>query len=366
MTARGYAIVLKVSEECNLRCTYCYEYVGKYARAPLGGHKRMSRETISLLIERILEHRQRYPEDSFTVALHGGEPLLWGLSHLDWSLNCLRDAIPDLRLAIQTNGVLLSERHLALFSSVGASVSISTDGPNIYQQNRVTRGHAQPVSEQIDRSIRLILESAPHLFGGVLVVADLDTEPAPILSYLQDLGVRDCDFLLPIASRELALDEIVELNSKATVYLHSLLDAWMAIGFDNLRLRWFLELATSRHFANAGQVYGHKLDSLGGNLSQVLTLETNGDLWDVDVNRMLGPKRVSAAKLSTTSIYEYGNAISSHYGATCASSCRECEFFEMCGGGYVPHRFDGISIDHPTVYCDTMKQICARVAELVH
>ena len=66
------------------------------------------------------------------VVLHGGEPLLAGVDSIVEFAALLRGAVGDaatVDVALQTNGLLLTERAIESFEAADISVSLSLDGP---------------------------------------------------------------------------------------------------------------------------------------------------------------------------------------------------------------------------------------------
>ena len=73
-------VLLKVASRCNLNCSYCYVYnMGDsgWQRQP----KRLSLHLQSVVVNQLrrLLEQQGCP---FSIVLHGGEPLLLGVSRL--------------------------------------------------------------------------------------------------------------------------------------------------------------------------------------------------------------------------------------------------------------------------------------------
>ena len=62
-------ITFSVTEECNLRCKYCY-------LAHKNSDKKMSFQTAKKAVDYILRERKTYNEDSVVWNFIGGEPLL--------------------------------------------------------------------------------------------------------------------------------------------------------------------------------------------------------------------------------------------------------------------------------------------------
>ncbi len=99
---------------CNLACTYCYQNSERTS-----GNRRAKYD-----LEKMKAEAARIG-GSFT--LFGGEPLLMPFEDLEhlfaWGFEKFGGS------AIQTNGVLLEERHIALFQRYKVTVGISIDGP---------------------------------------------------------------------------------------------------------------------------------------------------------------------------------------------------------------------------------------------
>ena len=86
MAGSGYALpfrqfVLKVHSRCDLACDHCYVY----EHADQSWRERpmvISPETVAKAGKRIAEHARDHHLSEVRVILHGGEPLLVGVSRL--------------------------------------------------------------------------------------------------------------------------------------------------------------------------------------------------------------------------------------------------------------------------------------------
>src|SRR4051794_8808015 len=97
-------IILKVTQLCNLDCTYCYIY----HRGDDSWRTRpefVSEAVASALAGRIAEHGLKHGLRTLAVEFHGGEPLLLGPGRMQTLVDILRDGSRpvDLRLHLQTN-----------------------------------------------------------------------------------------------------------------------------------------------------------------------------------------------------------------------------------------------------------------------
>ncbi len=115
-------LIFEPTVACNLRCRHCYQAKTKY-----DFHK-MSLKTLDAFIEKCAPHF-RHAE----IIWHGGEPLLMGHTFYREAYERFRSASQrfgtEFGFSVQTNGILLDEEYLKIFSENRTHVSISYDGP---------------------------------------------------------------------------------------------------------------------------------------------------------------------------------------------------------------------------------------------
>ncbi|MGJ5008491.1 radical SAM protein [Bradyrhizobium oligotrophicum] len=134
---------------CNIMCQYCYQN-------PL-------RDSGSL--------RPRYDIDAMLAALaeddepftlFGGEPLLLPLPDLErlWAFGLARFG----RNRIQTNGTLITDRHMELFATYAVHVGISIDGPDALNDVRWAGSldRTRDLTKSVDRAIAGLCERDLH------------------------------------------------------------------------------------------------------------------------------------------------------------------------------------------------------------
>lgn len=131
-------ITYKVSNGCNLACTYCYE------RRRLGGLLRDCTESAVSIAEQLEQLSQCSEQLSVMLCLHGGEPLLMGIPAYDSLCQHIEEINKQpgkkIALSLQTNGTLITDdwadcfyRHRNLFS--GNGIGISLDGDSVAQNH---------------------------------------------------------------------------------------------------------------------------------------------------------------------------------------------------------------------------------------
>jgi uncharacterized protein len=113
------SVILKLrGETCDIDCLYCYE---KRKQAPGGAR---------ITAEQVDELAGLFPGRPMAVELHGGEPLTAGREQVTAVLLALARNPRVVRVALQTNGVLLDDAWLDLFDELcpQLQIGISLDG----------------------------------------------------------------------------------------------------------------------------------------------------------------------------------------------------------------------------------------------
>src|SRR5687768_10917228 len=127
---RSIGVVFKVAERCNLACSYCYFFFGgddSYARHPAVVAPRTVEEIAVFLEQAIDELDIGFVE----VALHGGEPLLMKKPAFEEMCARLARCGSDkckMGFAVQSNGVLIDDEWIDIFSRHNVGVGLSIDG----------------------------------------------------------------------------------------------------------------------------------------------------------------------------------------------------------------------------------------------
>lgn len=121
-------VIIGVTEQCNLRCTYCC-YSGKYKNNRVHGTRGLDRNGIDSILQFINENIKKRP---IRVAFYGGEPLI--------CYDLLKYAIKEAKLkfgedvtfSVSTNSTLLSEDKIDWFINQDVELLISIDGTERY------------------------------------------------------------------------------------------------------------------------------------------------------------------------------------------------------------------------------------------
>ena len=109
--------------DCQSGCRSCYERRIRKTQGKVGYNLEAMLETLRREAEKETpENRRKHS----APCVHGGEPLMFPPADLRTILKTIYDLYG--RTSIQTNGILLSDEHLAMFREFKTSVGVSIDG----------------------------------------------------------------------------------------------------------------------------------------------------------------------------------------------------------------------------------------------
>ena len=142
--SRPYSIVLKMTNTCNLDCTYCY----------------VSHDNARFLkkeyVEKLFDELMIYDYQSACCVFHGGEPLIC-YREINEIISLLKRKEYGDRISfdIQTNGTILNDSIIQMIKTNNISVGISLDGPkhvhDIYRKYKDGRGSFDVVMNNLNK-----------------------------------------------------------------------------------------------------------------------------------------------------------------------------------------------------------------------
>jgi uncharacterized protein len=357
-------VLVKTASRCNLDCTYCYVYnLGDdgWKSQP----RRLPVDVRDAVIEKLgaLSHRQSRP---LSVVLHGGEPLLLGLSDMRILIERLSATLrSDAGIHIQTNGVLLSDDFIDLFAQHDVGISISLDGTaEIHDRNRLDRtgrGSYDRVLEAIER-----VQAHPaggRLLSGLLAVVDPSSDPVEVYEALKATGVPAFDFLyrdgnhdqLPFAKASFG-------STEYGGWMIRLLDHYLAdptpprirVLDDLMRLilgGWSLKEGVG------SAEYGILVIDTDGTITRNDTLKvahSGGDRFDSQYSILDADLAVTLSENEFDSYFDLHTPTS--------LTCLACPELAVCGGGMPAHRWsEARGYDNPTIFCRDQQLLIAAI-----
>lgn len=152
-----YTLALNVTQECNLRCKYCY------VENP-GDVSFMSEKTAQKAVDFITELEDI---EGFGISFYGGEPLLnFPLikSTIHYTSKIAEEkGFPEVTYHVTTNGTLITDEMIDFFTEYDIDVMLSIDGPaEIHNTMRVTPEGEGTHAKVADALQKLITAKGRH------------------------------------------------------------------------------------------------------------------------------------------------------------------------------------------------------------
>jgi len=353
-------VIVKLTERCNLACSYCYYFFGgdeSYRHRPPLMSAEIAEEAAKFLAQGV----SAMGIPSVKLVFHGGEPLLQKPAAFDAICQSFRrhlEGLAQVRMFVQTNGTILSNNWMDVFVRHQVNVCVSMDGDRAvhdeYRYDKKGRGSFDKIESNLKVLQMRSLESPEHLClsPSVLLVLRAGVDYRRVFSYLvDDLGIEDVNVLLPDCSH----DEGIPDGRAASEYgeiLCTLYEAWAER--PHVRFREVAELF--RHFEVRGW---HRPTSAR---NPVLIIQSDGDLT-IDDSFM--PARRWRSSMPTSNISDislqdwFSHPIFQQIETAVDAipqGCAECEWQKVCRGGALENRFSSErEFDNPSIYCDALK-----------
>jgi uncharacterized protein len=202
-------MVLEVSQDCNLRCTYCYAEGGAY-----GGERRLlSPQMARKAVRHLLQEAD--DRETVTLVLFGGEPLL--------NMAAVKAAVDEaarggaaagkkVQISLTTNGTLLTPEVTSFLRQNRVSVSVSLDGPpDLHDANRPDFAGQGSYARILPKLQGLLQNSSAPVAARVTLTPDQWGRIEEVFDHLLGLGFHEVGIspaspitseLLPDAAQE--------------------------------------------------------------------------------------------------------------------------------------------------------------------
>jgi uncharacterized protein len=358
-------LIKPTSSRCNLNCSYCF-YLRKMEIYPWRDNPTLTLDTFETFL------RQYFPLSAPVLSFNwqGGEPTMMGLPFyegvVDLQSRVAREtgsfgSIP-VSNSIQTNATLLDDDWARFFKRSSFLVGVSLDGPpEMHDRHRVDwKGRAT-----FDRVMGGIehLRSHDVPFNILVVVNRHNVErPRELLHWLVDQGFDNLQFIpcvevqpghASVADGDLT-DESVSPDQYGR-FLSELLDAWLEIGIEKLRIRWLDNLVQ--------MLWG--FDSESCTLARTcgyVVLEHNGDCYPCDFF-VEGDWRLGNIREMSLADMVAGETFQRFARAKPAlhEDCRECPWLTLCYGECPRYRITntGVAENSLPYFCSSFRQFFA-------
>ncbi|MHA7607294.1 radical SAM protein [Elizabethkingia meningoseptica] len=354
------SVVIKIASRCNINCSYCYMYNAgdmSYLKQP----KFISMEIIKIFVDKIIDYCKKNNLKHFYFSLHGGEPLLMPKKDFVEMVNELLKLTSNnikVGISIQTNGILLDEEWCEIFKKYNILVGISLDGTKeIHDKYRVDK-KGKGTYIKVIKGIEILKKKYDNF--SLLSVTNAEIAPRELFNHFVDMGFCT-DFLL----LESNYDDCNKSKSMGD-WLVNMFEFWYnTISTNKIRIRIFETICRNI----LGDISG--TDSLGTSENSILVLETNGGIEAVDVLKICGESFTkNNINIKTHEIdHVFSDLLIDVYynsGKYLPKKCLACPVQEVCGGGYLPHRYSSKNgFNNPSVYCDDLLKLITHIQNVI-
>ncbi|MBE8596159.1 cyclophane-forming radical SAM/SPASM peptide maturase XyeB [Xenorhabdus sp. BG5] len=360
-------VILKISERCNINCTYCYVFnMGNTLAADSAPV--ISLDTVASLREFFERSVVENEIEVIQVDFHGGEPLMMKKERFNRMCEILREGNygrSRLVLALQTNGILIDNEWISIFEKHQIHVSVSIDGPkHINDRYRLDR-KGKSTYEGTVNGLRMLQNAwtQGRLSGepGILSVANAKANGEEIYRHFtKELKCQRFDFLIPDDQHADSID--VEGIGR---FLNEALDAWFADGQPKIFIRIFNTYLGTMLNNQFSRVLGM---SANVESAYAFTVTADGQLRVDDTLRSTSDQIFSAighvSELTLARVLESPNvkeylSLSSEL----PDACCGCVWSKICHGGRLVNRFSRANRFHnKTVFCLSMRLFLSRAA----
>lgn len=360
-----HTFLWKVASRCNLDCTYCYVYNSVDQRWRLQP-KLMSREVARQIAYRMREHLESYDKKDCLVTFHGGEAMLGGVEHLRMLASVLAEELAgsdvEYRISMQSNGTLFTTEIGDLMLEHKITTGISLDGPPEVNDRFRVDHRGRPSSAVLEEKLRLLTSDRYRkLFTGFLCVIDTESDPIEVFEYLRSWGTASVDFLFPLENWERMPPNKPKFEDTPYAdWLIPIFDHWWDLG-KPLKIRIFDSIL--RLICNVPTL----VESLGLDPVDLVVVETNGEIEGVDSLKTT----FEGASVLDFNVFDHGfREVAAHMAVQRRQSgvnelceiCRNCPVVEVCGGGYLPHRYSPENgFDNPSIYCRDLEKLIRHI-----
>lgn len=224
------ALVLNITNQCNLACTYCYEFGDDKIATPQGKPKYMSLETARASVDFLLE--KSVGARGAHITFFGGETLM--------NFKLLRDVVLYAReqaeaqgrtigFSLTTNATLLTDEIIAFLSEQEIGVTVSMDGPpDLQDKRRVYKSGKGSYAVIEPRLRKLIAQHRTRAITARVTLTDGVTDVIRIYRHLKDdLGFHEVGFA-PVTNsgeRDYRIDD--HGMDDVLAQFHELADEWL-------------------------------------------------------------------------------------------------------------------------------------------
>ena len=357
-------IVLKITERCNLNCSYCYYFNGVDS-----SFKSMPPRITQNVVDEICSFLSKGIKDlslkKIIIGFHGGEPLLLGKK--EFVLVCTKfieelSPLCKLEFNIQTNGTLIDIEWIKIFQKFHIDVGLSIDGPQEYHDQYRVDHFGNGSYNRILKNIDLLNKNFSQGFGALSVINSTRNARKIYRHFVDELKIKSFDLLFP----DFHYSNNKTINAKAYgKFICDVFDEWVKDDNPTIKVR-FLNSYLQLFLGGDSLIYGIGSEK---HLSlPLISIRSNGNLSPTDELMSTHPETVTytGCNVFDTSLKKFlqHNIFKeiSFAQQNLPEECKNCCWSNVCGGGGITNRFSIKNrFDNPSIYCEGLKLFYSKV-----
>lgn len=349
--------ILKITDACNLNCSYCYFYA--HGQHPVETRSVMSIENVKSFAQTARRHCEDEGIDEYSIVLHGGEPLLPGLDYITKVVEICENLlmpVTSIKWAIQTNGTLLSDEMCKYLVKKDFLIGVSIDGDQkSHDRYRVDINGAGSYHAAIEGIERLISHGATC---GVLCTASAEDDGAAVFRSLVSLGVPHLNLLLADYTYDDCPFELDWLNDATFRYFSEAFDAWLEEDNPNIHVQFF-ESAVRVSLGGAPTIC-----TMSKTCPNFISFSPDGQISSCDVLGSTGVFGKAPLAADFSNLMEKSDHMAIQSESFLPETCQKCDYLSRCGGHCPTTRFSSErQFDNVSIYCNFFKRFFDHVED---
>ncbi len=368
---RTIEAVIKVTERCNINCTYCYVF-NKGDESYKLHDPYMKQDTVLALAKFLGQGAKDLNFERIFIDLHGGEPLMMKKHRFVTMCETFQEHAPEgcsVAFTVQTNAMLVDDEWLDIFQQFNFAVGVSLDGPQVLN-DRERVDHRGRGTYQRTRAGLEKLRTA-HVEGrlrglGILTVANAEYDAREIFAHFVDeVGVDHIDFLLPIESHDTF--DTAQALKYGQIFV-DLYDEWVRRGDGAISIR---TISNTIRFLQNGHGSATAARQARDGDHVIFTVSSSGDLGPDDSLRTVATETFASQSIHNSDVRSFLNSKEQQEFLraenTLPDECVDCAWNSVCRGGAangrLVNRFNSRrGFNNPSIFCAGLKLYYSHVA----
>lgn len=341
---------MKVTENCNLSCKYCYVPDGLDSGF-------MDFQIVKNYLSQALER-----DEKIDLIWHGGEPLFSGPPFFKEVLEYIEsiDKSNQVNNKVQTNGTIINNEFLDLFEENDFNVGISLDGPREIHNSQRLKENGQGTYETVVNTIDQLKNRELNI--GILTVLTKNSIGKEEEIYEELVSYSDhpkLNFFLPEGQGRKEEERLGITNEEFFELYRNFYDIWKNESNTDIKLSPYFEIMASfLSDTRRNPMCAFNNTCLGENY---LSIDPEGQIYPCgrlagideyiigNINEKDVIKRISEVTLPN---------LNEKRNESIRDQCGGCEYIEICFGGCAHESHYGSNdLMHKTPYCEGKKKL---------